>query len=31
MQVEGWPPENIEDLARKADDQQFKGLMRGRP
>lgn len=23
MQVEGWPPENIEDLARKMDDQQF--------
>lgn len=23
MQVEGWPPENIEDLARKVDDQQF--------
>lgn len=23
MQVEGWPPENIEDLARKIDEQQF--------
>jgi len=23
MQVEGWPPENIEELARKMDDQQF--------
>ncbi|MEM7650631.1 MAG: DNA-directed RNA polymerase subunit alpha [Pseudomonadota bacterium] len=23
MQVEGWPPENIEDMAKKADDQQF--------
>lgn len=23
MQVEGWPPENIEELARKLDDQQF--------
>jgi len=23
MQVEGWPPENIEDLAKKVDDQQF--------
>ena len=23
MQVESWPPENIEDLAKKADDQQF--------
>lgn len=23
MQVEGWPPENIEELAKKADDQQF--------
>ncbi len=23
MQVDGWPPENIEDLARKADDVQF--------
>jgi DNA-directed RNA polymerase subunit alpha len=23
MQTEGWPPENIEDLAKKVDDQQF--------
>ncbi|MGH1375442.1 MAG: DNA-directed RNA polymerase subunit alpha [Alphaproteobacteria bacterium] len=23
MQVEGWPPENIEELAKKLDDQQF--------
>lgn len=23
MQVEGWPPENIEELAKKVDDQQF--------
>jgi DNA-directed RNA polymerase subunit alpha len=23
MQVEGWPPENIQELARKVDDQQF--------
>lgn len=23
MQVEGWPPENIEELARKVDEQQF--------
>ncbi len=23
MQAEGWPPENIEELARKVDDQQF--------
>lgn len=23
MQVEGWPPENIEDLVRKIDEQQF--------
>ncbi len=23
MQVEGWPPENIEDLARKVEEQQF--------
>ncbi len=23
MQVEGWPPENIEDLAKKVDEQQF--------
>ena len=23
MQVEGWPPENIEELARKLDDQQY--------
>jgi len=23
MQVEGWPPENIEELAKKIDDQQF--------
>lgn len=23
MQIEGWPPENIEELARKLDDQQF--------
>lgn len=23
MQVEGWPPENIDDLVRKVDDQQF--------
>lgn len=23
MQVEGWPPENIEEVARKVDDQQF--------
>ncbi|MCK5374274.1 MAG: DNA-directed RNA polymerase subunit alpha [Alphaproteobacteria bacterium] len=23
MQVEGWPPENIEDLAKKLDDQQY--------
>ncbi len=23
MQVEGWPPENIDDLAKKVDDQQF--------
>lgn len=23
MHVEGWPPENIDDLARKLDDQQF--------
>lgn len=23
MQVEGWPPENIEDLARRVDEQQF--------
>ncbi len=23
MQVEGWPPENIEDLVKKVDDQQF--------
>ncbi len=23
MQVEGWPPENIEDMAKKVDDQQF--------
>ncbi len=23
MQVEGWPPENIEELAKKMDDQQF--------
>ncbi len=23
MQVEGWPPENIEEMAKKADDQQF--------
>lgn len=23
MQVEAWPPENIEELAKKADDQQF--------
>ncbi len=23
MQAEGWPPENIEDLARKMDEQQF--------
>lgn len=23
MQVEGWPPENIEEMIRKADEQQF--------
>ncbi|MBL4803386.1 MAG: DNA-directed RNA polymerase subunit alpha, partial [Alphaproteobacteria bacterium] len=23
MQVEGWPPENIEELAKKTEDQQF--------
>jgi DNA-directed RNA polymerase subunit alpha len=23
MQVEGWPPENIEEMAKKVDDQQF--------
>lgn len=23
MQVDGWPPENIEEIARKIDDQQF--------
>ncbi|HCQ71286.1 MAG TPA: DNA-directed RNA polymerase subunit alpha [Rhodospirillaceae bacterium] len=23
MQVEGWPPENIDELAKKVDDQQF--------
>ncbi len=23
MQVEGWPPENIEEVAKKVDDQQF--------
>jgi len=23
MQVEGWPPENIEELAKKVDEQQF--------
>lgn len=23
MQTEGWPPENIEELAKKVDDQQF--------
>lgn len=23
MQVEGWPPENIEEIARRIDDQQF--------
>lgn len=23
MQVEGWPPENIEELVKKVDDQQF--------
>lgn len=23
MQAEGWPPENIEELAKKVDDQQF--------
>ena len=23
MHVESWPPENIEDLARRIDDQQF--------
>ena len=23
MQVEGWPPENIEEMAKKLDDQQF--------
>ncbi len=23
MQVEGWPPENIEELVRKMDEQQF--------
>ena len=23
MQVEGWPPENIEELVKKVDDNQF--------
>jgi len=23
MQTEGWPPENIEELVKKVDDQQF--------